>query len=314
MLLRAGELTLPSTSLELTGRRGPVAVEIGIGNGLFIAGLAARQPSWNVVGVERSPASVTRAWRLLRRQGAENARLFLGDARFFIRDVAAPGSLARVYVNFPDPWPRPKHRHKRLLQRPFLELLSTRLAADGLLLFTTDHDGYYHFGLEQARSTGLYEIEPGPPPEETLQTKYARKWASRRRSFFHAALRKTGEAPPVPPSIAKIEPMHHAVLEGPLPAVGTFEKVVHPFRGGHVVLREVYEAAGAEPGLLFLVHVEEHELVQEVLVEARPGRSGIFVGLKRFGEPLYTRGISASVEAVTNWLTERGMTVRHEKF
>lgn len=313
MLLRPSHLTFPASPEQLFGRSGPVVVEVGIGNGLFIADLAASYPSWNVLGLELSPSSVTRAFRLLRRQQASNARLFLGHARFFLRNVAAPGSLDRVYVNFPDPWPRPKHAHKRLLTADFFRLLSTRFAPGGALLLTTDHEGYFHFAREQAAESGLYREEEGPPPPETLRTKYAQKWEARDRTFFHAAFYKTGEAPGFEPDVTRCDDMHHAVLQGSLPVPEAFEKQVYPFRGGHVVLREVYRALTGD-ALVFLVHIEEPDLTQEVIVEARPSKNGVFVGLKRFGEPLYTRGVNQAVHAATTWLVERGMEVVHQRY
>ena len=98
MLLRPSDLAFPADPARLFGRPGPVAAEVGIGNGLFVAALAASHPEWNVVGLELSPSSVTRALRLVRREALANARLYLGNARFFVRNVAAPGSLHRLFV------------------------------------------------------------------------------------------------------------------------------------------------------------------------------------------------------------------------
>ena len=107
--------------------------------------------------------------------------------------------------------------------------------------------------------------------------------------------------------------MPHALLEGHLPEIARFEKQAHAFEGGHVIVLEAYrDLEGA--GLVFLVRVEEEDLVQEVLVEARPSAKGVFVGLKGFGAPLVTRGVKEAVHRVTAWLEARGLRVRQRSY
>ncbi|AEB10785.1 tRNA (guanosine(46)-N7)-methyltransferase TrmB [Marinithermus hydrothermalis] len=313
MLIRLSAVDLPTPPDRLFGREGPLVLEVGFGDGRFLAMLARAHPEWNLLGVEVSAASVARARKRLLKERVAHARLYLGHARFVVRNLIPPKSLHRVYVNFPDPWPKKRHQHKRLLQAPFFRLLSTRLADGGALLFTTDHEEYFTFALEEAKRTGLYRVEVGPPPPEALKTKYALKWQEQQKPIFHAAFHKAGEDAGAYPPIERYTEMPHALLEGTLPEIERFAKQVHAFEGGHVIVLEAYRDLEG-PGLIFLARVEEADLVQEVLVEARPSAKGVFVGLKGFGAPLVTRGVKEAVRWVTAWLEARGLRARQRSY
>ncbi len=308
MLLQPAHLDIPPSPETLFGRPGPLVMEVGFGDGWFLAHLARQYPAWNLLGAEISVGSATRAFKRMRRERITNVRLYRGPARFVVRNLIPPRTLHRVYVNFPDPWPKKRHRERRLLCAPFFGLLSTRLADEGALWFTTDHAEYFAFALDEARASGLFAVEQRPPPPATLQTKYARKWQAQNLPIQHAVFTQTANAPYAPP-VETYDTMHHAQLKGALPPIESFDKHVHRFKGGHVIVLEAMRPVGEE-GLVFVTRIEEEDLTQEVLVEARPSRKGrdaVFVGIKAFGRPLLTQGTKEAVRAVTQWLERHGM-------
>lgn len=310
-------LTFPSSSADLFGRTAPLFLEVGVGNGAFIHGLAGRRPDVNILGVDLAAQSVARSFRRLQRGRARghatNARLIVGDASWILRNVIPEEGLQRVYVNFPDPWPRKKHHSRRLLQPPFLRQLSHRLAPDGDVLVTTDHTGFFEFVLSSIDATAGLRCRQTEPPDEVLET----KWARKADSYHHVVIRRehadTGPFEHAAPVVELVETMYHAILRGKLPDVAGFERQTFHHRDGLVVLMDAYRPI-EEPGLLFLVHVEEDGLSQEVLVEVRSGREGYVVTLRRFARPLNTRGLRAAVKEITHWLAETGMTIIHEKY
>ncbi|MER3480707.1 MAG: tRNA (guanosine(46)-N7)-methyltransferase TrmB [Meiothermus sp.] len=312
MVLRAGLLELPPAQTALFGREGRLVLEVGPGDGRFTAEVARQNPDWNILGVEVSAGSVARAWKRMRREGIQTVRLYHGEAGFALRNLIAPGSLHRVYVNFPDPWPKAKHLGNRLLQTRFFRRLSTRLEPGGQLLLTTDHQEYWRFAQEQAQASGLFHIDTPPPPPHHLQTKYALKWKEQNRSFYHAVFTKTGEDPEPWPVIQRF-PMAHALLRGALPRVQSFEKQVVAFAGGQAIILQAYRAL-EDPGLVFLAHLEEEDLTQQVLIEARPSAHGIYVGISSFGAPLVTAGVKAAVGWVTDWLEAQGLEVAQRSY
>ncbi len=310
-LLRLGEIDWPVVPEAIFGRRAKLVVEVGFGNGQFLEDMARVHPEWNLLGVEIAPASVTRAWRRLRRAAMAHVKVMRGQAAFVVRELCPPRGLHRVFVNFPDPWPKEKHEERRLLRQPFFRLLSTRLEPEGALLLTTDHEEYFRFSVEQAEATGLFRITEGSPPAEMLRTKYAQRWLGLRKSIFHGEFRKQAEDPDRHRPRVEVVDMQHIRLKGSLDGIGGFEKTLHRFETGQVVLKNCYRGLDGRV-LIFLCIVDEDDLRQEVLVEARPSASGIFVALMGFGAPVITRGVRESVRAVAGWLRQQGLELIEE--
>lgn len=305
VLLRADQPEFPISPEAVWGRRAPWVVEIGFGDGRFTAELARERPDWNLLAIDISAGSLSRAIGRLVAHGITNVRLFHGPADFALRQLVPPGSLARIYVNFPDPWPKARHEENRLLRADFLTKVATRLAPDGELWLTTDHDEYCTFALAEAKATGLYAVEEREPPAALLSTKYALKWKDSGRTFHHAVFTKTAEASepwPVLPRPA----MPHALMEGALPELTRFDKQVLKIDGGSVVLLEALVRLDGS-GYVFLAHVEEHGIVQQVLLEARPTSHGLHVGLANFAAPIATDGVQAAVGWLVAWLEAQGL-------
>jgi tRNA (guanine-N7-)-methyltransferase len=284
----------------------PWHLEVGFGDGRFWAAHHALEPDTNYLGVEISGVSVLKARDRYRKVGLQHAILTRLSAEFVVRNIIPARSLNRVYVNFPDPWPKARHEDARLLRPDFLELLSTRLAPDGEVWLTTDHAGYYQFALESAAGTGLYHLTQPSPPAAALETKYALKWRDLHMPIHHARLQKRTESQRIFPPL-EVHPMPHAVLHGTLPT-NPLEKTVVKSQHHTVILLEQY----ANPDrLIVLARVEEQNLIQEVLISASHRDSGeVVVGLESFGGPLITAGVKAAVGAVTDWLAQNMTVIR----
>ena len=308
ILIRVGQLDTPTDPNSLFSRSAPLVLEVGFGDGRYLEHLAAAHPEWNLLGAEVSLGSVWRAYRRMKRCKIEHVRLYKGSAQFLVRDIIPEGALDRIYVNFPDPWPRKKHRKNRLLQVPFFHTVSSRLREGGSLFLTTDHAEYYAFSVEEAGASACFDVIPGSPPPATLETKYARKWREQKRDIFHAEFRCTKIAPNTP-SLIKTIPMQHATMEGSLSSVGPFEKQVRPFAGGHAIILEAYRDLASD-GLLFKAVTEEPDLRQELLIQAWPTEEGVLVSLQTFGDPMTTKAVREAVMAVTDWLVSQGLTLK----
>lgn len=306
-LLRTSELDTPTSASQLFSRKGPLVFEVGFGDGRYLEHLATAHPDWNLVGAEVSLGSVWRAFRRMKRNGIEHARLFKGNARFLVRDVFEEGSLDRVFVNFPDPWPRKKHLKNRLLQVPFFRILSSRLKPGGSLFLTTDHPEYFAFSVEQGKESGCFDVIEGQPPAATLKTKYALKWRDQNKPIFHAEFRCHTVIESAPRPISKID-MQHATLKGSLDNVGPFSKQVRKFEGGHAFIMEAYRELGSQ-GLLFKAISEEEDFRQELLIQAWPKSEGVYVSLQPFGDPMTTKGVREAILAVADWLVSQGLEI-----
>lgn len=309
MLTHNSDFETPTDFDRLFGRNAPLVLEVGFGDGRYLEHLAEAHPEWNLLGAEVSLGSVWRAYRRMKRCGAEHVRLYKGSGRFVVRDTMAEQKLHRVYVNFPDPWPRKKHLKNRLLQVPFFQILSSRLEPGGDLLLTTDHPEYFAFSVEQGKASGCFDVEEGTPPPATLRTKYAMKWLEQDKPIFHARFTVNKVAVSPEPRNTLI-PMQHAILDGKLTDVGSFEKQVRPFNGGHAIILEAYRDLSGD-GLLFKAVSEEPDLRQELMIQAWPHEDGgVLVSLQPFGNPMTTKGVREAVMAVSDWLVSQGMTLR----
>lgn len=122
---------------ECFGRRAPLHLEIGSGNGFFLTALAQRHPEYNIIGVELRYKRTVLCGKKLRAANADNARIVRYHAGF-LDDLFCPGVLDGIYVNHPDPWPKSKHEKNRLISRWFLQDVSRLLVDGGVFRLKSD--------------------------------------------------------------------------------------------------------------------------------------------------------------------------------
>ncbi|MFA9460493.1 tRNA (guanosine(46)-N7)-methyltransferase TrmB [Thiohalorhabdus methylotrophus] len=146
----------------LFGREAPVALEIGIGGGEALVGMAGRHPNWNWVGLDVYPPGVGKLLLSLEAEGLDNVRVGLVDAVDFLADQVPDGSLAACYIFFPDPWSKERHKKRRLIQAPFLDLLAERLAPGADLFLATDWADYAQWMVEVMEAHPRYANIHGP--------------------------------------------------------------------------------------------------------------------------------------------------------
>ena len=131
-------------ALELAavfGRTAAVALEIGFGYGDATVEIARACPDVDVIAVDVHTPGVAAVLEAIDQDGLTNVRLVHGDATVFL-DRVPPRSLAAVQVWFPDPWPKIRHRHRRLVDSTMVRRFTDLLAIDGVLHLATDIDDY----------------------------------------------------------------------------------------------------------------------------------------------------------------------------
>jgi len=310
MFLDVSKLSFPSSNADLFARHAPLVLEIGFGDGGFLKELAQAHPEWNFIGADLSRGSVTRAFKHLKRAQLTNIQLYHGSGLFLLRNVLNHDSLTHMYVNFPDPWYKNRHANKRLLQPSFFKLLASKLVTFGILHFTTDHTPYFEQAVKFADESGHFLVTQKLPPTLVLHTKYARKWKKFGRSFHHVHIQKRrSDIPHLPPNIHKEEGMHHALLNGSLPVIDKFQKIVHHFSHGHVVILDALHVIGKDE-IIFIARSHEPELVQDLMLQLRPtdtAGSDLLLSILNFGNPITTRGSSEAVRAVSQWLVKQDL-------
>ncbi len=183
-----------------------IFLEIGFGNGEHLAGQALQHPDTGFIGAEVFKNGIAHLLTLLtgikekkdlpegsvRLQDCrtDNIRVFSDDVRLLFARL--PDSFVdRVFVLFPDPWPKKRHENRRFINPQNLHEIARILKKGGILRIATDHKVYKSWALRQlhARSDFRWTASCGNdwkrPPADWIETKYQRKaLAEGRRPVF----------------------------------------------------------------------------------------------------------------------------------
>jgi tRNA (guanine-N7-)-methyltransferase len=126
-----------------------VWLEIGFGAGEHMLALARTNPAVGLIGAEPYESGVAKLLSHMEDNPPANLRIHEGDARDIL--AALPdGSLGKVFVLFPDPWPKTRHHKRRFIQTEMLTLFARVLRAGGEFRFASDDAGYAAWTLERA--------------------------------------------------------------------------------------------------------------------------------------------------------------------
>ncbi len=181
----------PADLAALFGRARPVELEIGTGKGAFLLEAAAADPGRNWLGLEVEPDYCAFVRLRAARRGLSNLRVEPLDGREFVIRRLTPASIAALHVYFPDPWPKKRHRKRRLFTPEFVTAAARAIAPGGLLRVASDHEAYWR-DIER-----ILEAEPllvrlasaGTGPGSS-GTHYERKFVASGRPVFQAAFRR----------------------------------------------------------------------------------------------------------------------------
>lgn len=134
-----------SPVLDLPGTWGddvPVILEIGFGDGLATAEMAASDPATGILAIDVHTPGVGDLLARIGEAGLTNVRVMESDALRVLSHVVSPHTLTGVRSYFPDPWPKARHHKRRLVQPEVLDLVRTRLVPGGTWHIATDWDEY----------------------------------------------------------------------------------------------------------------------------------------------------------------------------
>ena len=128
-------------------------LEIGIGKGDFIVGMAKKQPG-NYLGLEREISILGMAAKKIEASSLKNVRV-MGEDFDFVYESLLPLRFDAVYLNFSDPWPKKRHAKRRLTLAERLNKMAALLKDGGQIIIKTDNPILYEFTLEQIPLTKL---------------------------------------------------------------------------------------------------------------------------------------------------------------
>lgn len=128
-------------AVAVFGRRAPLILDVGIGFGDSLTTMAEADTEVDHIGCDVHTPGIASTLARIESIGLANVRLVHGDALVFVGRLA-PGSLAGIRIYFPDPWPKARHRHRRMAGDDNVERFVQLLQPGGVLHVATDIDDY----------------------------------------------------------------------------------------------------------------------------------------------------------------------------
>ena len=150
---------------ELFGRRAPVVLDLGCGNGRFLLGSAVWRPDHDHLGLDALPVVIRYATRRGNQRGLRNLRFAVADAHSFLAKYVAPGSVSEIHCYHPQPYYDPAEAHRRLITPAFLALVHRSLAAGGKFFVQTDNPGYWRYIAAVVPVFFTFHEQPKPWPD-----------------------------------------------------------------------------------------------------------------------------------------------------
>ncbi|EQM62333.1 methyltransferase family protein [Chlamydia ibidis 10-1398/6] len=167
------KFSMPSWE-ELFGNTSPIFCELCSGNGDWIVAQALENPNSNWIAVEKRFDRVRKIWSKMCNSGVNNLKIVNGEAQTFFRYYVGSEAFQKIIVNFPDPWPKLRHRKHRLFQAPFMEDVIRVLQASGMLVLVTDDIHYLGEAIETIKKSMSPTIEA--PHYYKMSENYGNSW------------------------------------------------------------------------------------------------------------------------------------------
>lgn len=188
---------------ELTGADGifgreidDLWLEIGFGNGEHTLHIAETYPDVGILGFEPFMNGVAALLNHVRQRDINNIRVFSDDARLLLPFIPQ-GIVGRIYVQFPDPWPKTRHHRRRFIQTSMLDRFATLLRPGGELRLATDDPGLADWMMEKTwrHSAFVWQATKADdwriPPEDWTPTRYYQKAVAQGRTGYFMNFTRT---------------------------------------------------------------------------------------------------------------------------
>lgn len=165
---------------QVFGREAPTYVEIGFGMGSSLAQMAQDNPQNNYIGIEVHRPGVGALCKLIEEKNLTNIRIFNHDAVEILEKQIPQKSLSGVYLFFPDPWHKARHKKRRIVQPAFVAKLAEHLVAGGEFHMATDWEDYAEHMMEVMAAAPDYTNAAGegqftPRPDYRPLTKFEQR-------------------------------------------------------------------------------------------------------------------------------------------
>ena len=164
------------------GRSAPLEFEIGTGRARFLLAEAARRPNRNFLGAEVEHDYARIAQARADALGLTNLRVVCLDGKKFVLQRLAPSTVDAIHVYFTDPWPKKRHRKRRVVDAAFASAAARALRPGCSLKAASDHADYYaEIALVLGAEPLLRTLTPEEQGEWSTGTSYEAKFLAQGR-------------------------------------------------------------------------------------------------------------------------------------
>jgi tRNA (guanine-N7-)-methyltransferase len=302
-------LPWPTDWTDLFGRSAPLILEIGFGTGTFLQHLATLNPDANLIGIEVSNQSLLKAERIIERKKFAHVRVIHSTGEAALQFLFEPATIQQVYINFPDPWFKKRHRGRRLMQRDTLNTLVNRLLLGADLFLATDIIAYAEMSAELLRDTPELDNQlradwSDEPLPGRIVTKYEATARREGRDCYYFHYRRNDQPAPAAPIIREMD-MPHIVFSSPLSLEDMqtqFEPITQVDDGGETI--KVLECYRSARSLLFEVIVRETTIDQRIafMLRRNPNSGDFTLLLGTLGHARVTPGVHRAASILGDWL------------
>jgi len=162
---------------DVFGNTHPIELEIGPGYGDVLLAYAGAAPATNFFGIERLAGAAEAIMHRAAHRALTNVCVIGGDARCIVARVIPDASVTAYHVYFPDPWPKTRHRRRRLASVDFGEALRRTLVVGGVVHVASDLRELLEKICDAFTRAGLVRALDAVPPTNRATTVFERKYA-----------------------------------------------------------------------------------------------------------------------------------------
>ena len=142
--------------IEVFPNSSRIIMEIGTGMGEASAEIVRNDPETGFLAIEVHKPGVGALMNMANKNGSENLRIIEEDAHLVLQHWIEDDSLDAIHLFFPDPWPKTKHKKRRIVQEPFLQLIAPKIKAGGYIHIATDWLEYASWIAEVFKNSTLF--------------------------------------------------------------------------------------------------------------------------------------------------------------
>jgi tRNA (guanine-N7-)-methyltransferase len=169
-----------------------VELDIGCGKGSFTASLAEKYPDRHILAADVMIGRLRKLNKRVNRMELGNMELLRVEAGALINYFLPPGSINRIHILCPDPWPKAKHKGHRLISSEFISRLTVVLKHNGVFHFSTDDEPYFKSAVKIVEVSGLFETRDFSLIEDIrdIKSDFERIWESKGKAVHHISWQK----------------------------------------------------------------------------------------------------------------------------